>query len=81
MAKHGLTRVAFRGDRTIIIAGDIPPTVAVRGLVEEVTEVTPVETPQTKLHLQKQANKPPRFTAFKPQADEQPKEKEKVDGK
>lgn len=70
MARHGLTRVAFKGDRAIVVAGPIPPTVAVQGLTEEVTSVTAVDSPLTRRHIQKQANKPPLFIAgATPQAE------------
>lgn len=73
MAIHGLTRVECRGSRTVVVAGPIPPSIAVKGLVQEVT-ATPVVTPMTKLRtVAKAPNAPARFEVpprtVKPQAE------------
>jgi len=71
MAKHGLTRVEFRGDQAIIVAGPIPDEIAVKGLTQEVT-ATPVDTPMTPVrHLEKTTPAPAKkFVApAKPQAE------------
>lgn len=71
MAKHGLTRVQFRGDQVMVVAGSIPEVIAVQGLTKELVEATPVHTPMTPLKpIAKKPNKPPKFIApQKPQAE------------
>lgn len=57
MAKHGLTRVTFDGDKVIIVAGPVPQHIA-----DAAVEAEPVITPMTKTkYLEKKPNKPPRF--------------------
>lgn len=69
MAIHGLTRVRFEGDKAIIVAGPVPPDLAVRGLTETLAEAEPVHTPMTPVrHIPKTPNKPPRFVAPAPAA-------------
>lgn len=64
MANHGLTRVECRGDKVVVVAGPVP-----QHIEEQTVAQAAHETPMTRLHLQKQANLPPRFIA-PPKAEE-----------
>lgn len=73
MAKHGLTRVTFDGDKVIIIAGPVPEHIA-----NAAVEAEPVITPMTKVkHLEKKPNKPANLSVGTQAEPAPPAEKEK----
>lgn len=83
MSKHGLTRVTFRGDKTIVVAGAIPDSFAVRGLTEELVSIEPQSRPGTAKTFPKPPVLPARVpkaavipTDAKPQAELPPAAKE-----
>lgn len=68
-----MTRVSFVGDKTIIVAGPVPPHIAVRGLTEKVEAELAGTGPGTLKHPDKQPSKPPKFIApAKPEAKPAP---------
>lgn len=49
MSKHGLTRVRFEGNKTIIVAGAVPEDVAAKAVeVEVIRKPTPARTTPNK---------------------------------
>ena len=75
MAKHGLTRVQFRGERAVVVAGAVPAQVAIQGFDKELVLDEPVKTPYARARPTRPPTRPATVPTFaktvepKPQAE------------